>query len=258
MPVFRRAALVAALSLATLAIAQEAFSPKSVIQMKKAGLSDTIILSTINSQPGKIAYTTDDLAEMKKAGVSDEVVAALVMHTGAPAAANAAPAAAAPLVDEVGAYYRDEKTGKWVRLTPEVVNFKSGGFLKSLATDGIVKGDMNGHLKGKTSPTIVTFPLQILIYAPEGVDPTEYLLLKLRENGSNREFRSQTGGVFHTSSGATRDAVEFKAEKIAPRTYRIVLDRPAKTGEYGILPPGSYTSSNAASGGKIFTFSVKE
>jgi hypothetical protein len=62
----------------------------------------------------------------------------------APSAAPAASAAAAPLVDEVGVYLKD-KDGKWVELYPEVINWKPGGVLKRFASNGIVKGDINGH-----------------------------------------------------------------------------------------------------------------
>jgi hypothetical protein len=67
-----------------------------------------------------------------------------------------------------------------------------------------------------------------------------------------------TGGVFHSSGGATRDVVEFHADKIAPRLYQITLDSSMGKGEYGLLPPGSYTSTNMASGGKVYSVSVIE
>jgi len=37
-----------------------------------------------------------------------------------------------------------------------------------------------------------------------------------------------------------------------------VLEQSLGRGEYGLLPPGSYTSSNMASGGKIYSISVPE
>src|SRR3989442_9288041 len=47
-------------------------------------------------------------------------------------------------VDEVGVYY--QKDGKWIDLSPEVVNWKTGGVLKRVGTLGVVKGDVNGKL----------------------------------------------------------------------------------------------------------------
>ena len=67
-----------------------------------------------------------------------------------------------------------------------------------------------------------------------------------------------TGGVFHASGGATRDLVEYRSEKIAPRLYQITLDSAAGKGEYGLLPPGAYSSSNMGSNGKIYSVSIPE
>ena len=160
-------------------------------------------------------------------------------------------------MDEVGVYYRDHK-GKWVEMDPEIVNFKSGGALKSFATNGIIKQDRNGHINGAAAKLGVTKPTEFLLYVPEGTSPAEYQMLKLRVSGDGREFRSATGGVFHSSTGATRDDLEFTPTKIAPRMYTFLLDDKEGKGEYGILPPGAISSANAASGGKIYTFRVLE
>ena len=130
--------------------------------------------------------------------------------------------------------------------------------MKSMFSDGIVKPDINGHIQGKTSKNVLTFPVILAVYVPEGVDIAEYQLLRLRQNSNNREFRSVTGGVVHSSGGATRDNVEFTSQKIAPRVYQVTLDQSLGKGEYGLLPPGSYTSSNMASGGKIYSISIPE
>jgi hypothetical protein len=64
--------------------------------MSKAGLDESIILTTISSQPGKYATGPDDLIALKTAGVSDKVIAAVVAAgstSTAPAPAGAAPTA---------------------------------------------------------------------------------------------------------------------------------------------------------------------
>lgn len=245
--------------------AQQTMNNDSVVKMVKAGFADDLIVSTINSQPGAYDASADGLIALKSAGVSDKVVAAIVAKGSAPAAPAMAAAPPPPpvasvrpaAIDDVGAYYQD-KTGAWLRFEPEIVNFKSGGVLKSIATDGLVKGDINGHIPGAHAKNILTFPVTLAVYVAEGVDIEEYQLLRLRESGNSREFRSMTGGVFHSSGGAQRDRIDFKSEKIAPRVYKITLDQALGRGEYGLLPPGSYTSSNMASGGKIYTVSIPE
>jgi len=243
--------------------AQQAMNNDSVIKLVKAGLSDDLIVTTISGSPGTYDTSADAIIALKTAGASDKVIAAMIAKASAPAtpAPATAPAAAGPVrpagIDDVGVYFRD-KTGAWTNLEPEIVNFKTGGFLKSIATDGLVKGDINGHIQGKTSKNIMTFPVVLAIYVPEGVDIAEYQLLRLRPSGNAREFRSVTGGVFHSSGGAARDDVQFQSTKIAPRVYQITLDQALGKGEYGLMPPGSYTSSNMASGGKIYSISIPE
>ena len=251
------------LAFCSLLVAQQMLDNASVVKLVKAGLSDDLIVSTINASPGTYDTSTNGVIALKTAGASDKVVTAILLRAsgGAPAANAGPPAAAASAlpagIDEVGAYYKD-KTGAWTALMPEIVNFKTGGVLKSLLTDGIVKGDLNGHISGVHAKTSATFPVVVAVYVPEGTAITEYQLLRLRVNNDSREFRSVTGGVVHVTGGATRDAVEFQAEKLAPRVYQITLQGSLGKGEYGLLPPGAVGSSNMGSSGKIYSVSVTE
>ena len=239
-------------------LAQQALTNDAVVKMSKAGLSDDLILQTINTQPVNFSTSASDLVTLKQAGLSDRVIGAMLSpHLTSAGAAKDSAAASTDGVDEIGVYYKD-RSGKWVEMTPEIINFKSGGFLKSVATNGIVKQDQNGHLDGESAKLQVTRPIEFLIYTPEGTAPNEYQLLKLRVSKNTREFRSSTGGVFHTSTGATRDSIEIAPTKIAPRRYTFTLDASAGPGEYGVLPPGAVSTSNAASGGKLYTFRVLE
>jgi len=159
-------------------------------------------------------------------------------------------------VDEVGVYFR--KDNKWFDLAPEVVNWKSGGVVKSVSTLGVVKGDINGKLHGGQSKTHLGQPIELLVHAPEGTAITEYQLIKLHKHSSTREFRTVTGGVFHVSGGTERDTLEFVSKHIAQRTWTIPLSY-LKPGEYGLLPPGvSESRSASAQLGKMYTFTITE
>ena len=92
---------------------------------------------------------------------------------------------------------------------------------------------------------------------PEGVAITEYQLIRLHDEKNAREFRTVTGGVFHQSGGASRDVLPFEQKKVANRTYTITLTN-LKSGEYGFLPPGAFTSASSASIGKMYTFRILE
>lgn len=247
------------LLLGAVCFAQAPMTNDSIKKMVKAGLSDDIVISTIKSQPAKYSTTPDDLIALKAAGVSDRVISALVGKTsgGAVSESVAPPPAAsnntAP-VSEVGVYFKKDEG--WADLAPEVVNFKTGGVLKNIGSAGIVKGDVNGHVNGEHSKTVLKTPFELLVYTSEGVAITEYQLLRLRAQKDSREFRTVTGGVMHVSGGQTRDAIAFESKKIAPRTYQIGLPN-LTAGDFGLLPPAS-ADATASSGriGKIYSFRI--
>ena len=232
----------------------------TIIRMAKAGLDDSILIQTINLQPGHYDVTPDDLIALKNAGVSQQVIAAMQAHgtgldirtkhqiTGGNLTAQSMG------IDDIGVYYKD-KNGEWIPLKIERVVFKSGGTLKSLATHGIISRDMNGHIEGAKSPLKLPTGVEILIYAPQGTESTEYDFLRFREHSDNREFRTLTGGVFHSESGADRDEIEFHPKKIAPQMYTFTVPVDIEKGEYGVLPPASAGMQGT---GKIFTFSIIE
>ncbi len=132
--------------------AQAPLNNESVVKLVKAGLREDVIIGMVELQPSQYSLTPDDLIGLKKAGVSDKVIAAMLKKNssaGSPApavAATPAPATSGAPSMDVGVYVK--KGGVWTDMPPEVVNWKTGGVLKTIGTAGIVKGDVNGHLNG--------------------------------------------------------------------------------------------------------------
>jgi hypothetical protein len=246
--------------------AQQTLNNNSIVKMAEAGLSDDLIIQSINTEPGNYALGASDLITLKQDGVSERVIAAMLSKADTTKHSTAAGDPTTPVsvlpegVDEIGVYYKKEnsKVDKWTEVEPEIVNYKSGGWVKSTATHGIIKQDRNGHIDGNASQLVLSRGTSFLLYVPEGVSPIEYQLLRLRINSDNREFRSQTGGVFHSETGAQRDNVPFATEKVGTRLYRFTLAPDTAKGEYGILPPGVINQSNASRAGKIYTFAIIE
>lgn len=58
--------------------AQDAVTNESVVNMVKGGLSEGIILDTVNQNSGNYAVSPNDLISLKAAGVSDAVISAMV------------------------------------------------------------------------------------------------------------------------------------------------------------------------------------
>jgi hypothetical protein len=269
--------------------AQQTLDNDAVIKLARAGLSDDLLITTIKASPGYYDVSPNGLIALKTAKLSDKVVEAILLKANgeSPNSAPAAPSglgmgtapspgatstgAGAPFgaaaasqaralpagINDVGVYYKDA-SGAWVSMLPEIVIFESTGKLKNIASAGIMKGDLNGKIEGSRSKVNASLPLAFAVYLPETVDITGYVLLRLHPGGDARTFLSASGGLLHTQAGAQRDEVEFQPEKLAPRLYQITLPAIEGMGEYGLLAPGSQTTANKETSGKIYTVSVVE
>ena len=245
-----------------------ALTDSRIMALAQAGVSEAELLRMVSTAP-KFEFDLQLAATdtMLKAGVSERVIQAMAAReAGAGAVVAAAvdkPVAnasganeAAQAVSEVGVYYR--QSSQWIEVMPEVVNWKSGGVLKSVATVGIVKGDLNGRIRYGKSHTQLASPIQLLAYCPEGTQITEYQLIRLRTHSNSREFRTVTGGVLHVSGDSDRDDLPFTYQHVAPRTWIIPLAG-LQPGEYGLLPPGAIEARSASAQlGKMYTFTVVE
>ncbi len=269
----------------------EILTNDSVIQLLKAGINEDLIISKIQESQHNFDLSVQGMVALKEGGASDRMMHFLMDPTkppepkpaSAPAASTTAAAPAEPkeppkepvieapmeqpkvvevpaakqeqvLPAEAGVYV---KTGeKWVEIQSEVVVWQTGGMLKRFATAGIVQGDVNGRIKGAHSGKVLEIPMEFLIVAPEGVDITEYQLIHLREQRDAREFRTVTGGIFSSSGGATRDAIQFEGTKVAGRTFSVKLAT-LDTGEYGFLPTSAAAAGSSGNVGKMYTFRVR-
>ena len=257
--------------------AQETLTNESVIKLLKAGLSDELVVTTINSSPGNYDTSVNALIALKKAGAGDKVVSAMILKASgaAPAAAaNAATATAAgtadvtaPItlapgtlpagVDTVGVYFLDKAANHWQEVPAEVVNFKKEGSLKHLASAGVLKGEMTGLVGGNRSSLLLKLPAKFIVYVPEGRAPGEYQLIHLHSNADSREFRAANGGIVKDAGGALRDVLDYTPKKIAPRVYLVEMNEEFDRGEYGFLPPSDTAmGDNIPTATKLYSFSL--
>jgi hypothetical protein len=249
-----------------------------IVQMAKGGFDESTTIAAIDAADTNFDTSVQALLALKAAGVSEKVISAMLAASkkkseGTKPAAAAPPPAPAPAAnpdvpEDMGVYTKLK--GALAEVYAEVVSWKSGGVGKSMLTGGFTKGHVNATVSGPKSKLQLGTPIEFVIKCAEGVTPSEYLLLKLDEKGDRREFRAVTGGVYHSSGGAEKDAIKFDFQKIAPRTFKILLTG-LKKGEYGFLPPGSGSVGGVGGGvsgqtvqggsmqaGKLYTFGVME
>lgn len=243
--------LAVALAVPASAPAQVALDNKDIVKMAKSGLSEEVILSVVQAQPGTYDISPDALVELKSSGVTDHVIAAMTAK---------GPAVVLNDFDnlETGVYYKNRDKTEWTRVPSERVYAKSGGALKSLATHDIIKQDMNGRLDGQKSELGLSAPYQFLIVTPEGIDGTDFTLVQLNQKKDAREFRTKTGGVFHSSEDVSKSAVPFEQKRLARHTFAITLPSGVGKGEYAFLAAGLSGSSATGSRGKAYTFHITE
>ena len=79
--------------------ATKALNNDSVIKLIIAGLSDDLIISTINALPGAYDTSPDGLIGLKTAHASDKVVSAIVLKTSSASAARVTDSTAAPVAE---------------------------------------------------------------------------------------------------------------------------------------------------------------
>jgi hypothetical protein len=103
--------------------AQQVMDNAAVLKLKGAGLSEELIITTINNSPGHYSMETDDLIALKKAGLSDRVMTAMIYKNSNPGgpAAPPPPAASAvgPGVPATGPAPRDPNAKPRVFLTSQ-------------------------------------------------------------------------------------------------------------------------------------------
>jgi hypothetical protein len=252
-------------------IAPRPLTNQDIVRMVKAKFDDATILKAIETRRSFFDLSVDGMLRLKDAGVSQAVIQAMLATGGERKTVSVAPASTPMAVavvppkaalssptfpDEVGVY--EVRKGKSITIEPEIVNWRTGGVIKSAVTLGWDKGHVNGTVAGPQSQLVVASspgPIEFYIRCLEGNSASEYQLLHFWDKGDRREFRSVTGGVLHASGGAENNVIAFQFEKVAPRTYKVELPKLAM-GEYGFLAPGAAASADLASRGKVYTFRI--
>jgi hypothetical protein len=254
---------------------------QDIIDLVALGLSDDVIITKIHSasKPSDLAFdtSTEGLKALKAGKVSDAVLKAMINPSPvAPTMVAAVPGTAAVANDpnlppqEVGVYWKDGFS--FLRVEGEIVSqAKVGGRAGSVFTYGIRSQHWDAYVNGPTSKNRVKErrPL-FFFYVPDGASASDFILIKLEKKGNRREFQiGSFGGMTGGKSGVKRDKeVLFKAEHVAIRTYRVMLDEDLKPGEYAffmgtgqqaMMSSSTVSSSSGGSAsGRIYDFTVPD
>jgi len=249
--------VLAALALfsATSLTAQEVLTNQSLISMKKAGLSDSIIISKIKSSQTKFDASTQGLIGLKNAGLSDQVIEAVVNAGAAPApAAPAAAAPAAPAAAAAPAASRESivhlVAGKAVELVPANASMEfSTGFFDS-KSELVLPGRKATYRIADKKP---------VFYSTWSANDAPLVRLKPGSDHDDRNLKISSGS-FAPFGGSVKygvrseDKVDMEAsERDARGLYKLTPKEPLKPGEYGFVL--TYGMAAGASG-RVYDFGV--
>ena len=228
-----------------------------VFKMKESGISDETVIAAIQSRPSAFDMSAEVMIAMKQANYSEAIINAM-LSADSGNKGNLIPLDKNGMPAEIGIYIQG--ANKLTEIDAEPISWQSGGVWKTIITAYFfypfnTKGHINAKVMGAQSKYSVDPNAEFVIRTPEGIAPSEYLLVQLYEKDNRREFRLLTGGVVHRSSGAERNATAFTYRKIAPRTYYVMLNS-LRRGEYGFLPTHLMNNKDAAFVGKLYSFSV--
>ena len=241
--------VLAALALfsATSLTAQEVLTNQSLISMKKAGLSDSIIISKIKSSQTKFDASTQGLIGLKNAGLSDQVIEAVV-NAGAGAAPAAPAAAAAPAASRESIVHL--VAGKAVELVPANASMEfSTGFFDS-KSELVLQGRKARYRIADKKP---------VFYSTWSANDAPLVRLKPGSDHDDRNLKISSGS-FAPFGGSVKygvrseDKVDMEAsEKDARGLFKLTPKEPLKPGEYGFVL--TYGMAAGASG-RVYDFGV--
>ena len=246
---------VAALSLfsATSLTAQEVLTNESLVSLKKAGLSDSIIISKIRSSQTKFDVSTKGIIGLKNAGLSDQVIEAAV-NAGSATTAPAAAAPAAPAGAATPAVARESIDqligGKSVELVPANASLEfSSGFFDS-KSELVLRGRKAQYRIADKKP---------VFYSTWSPNDAPLVRLKPGSDHDDRNLKISSGS-FAPFGGSVKygvrseDKVDMEAaEKDARGLYKLTPKEPLPPGEYGFVL--NYGMAAGASG-RVYDFGV--
>ena len=256
-PRLRSILTVCLLLLAVSVGAQEVLTNDAVIAMKKAGLSDGVILAKIRSSQSKFDVSTKALVDLKTAGLSDPIIEAMLGHSGPAATAPSPVAPGAPQGRAIAGAQQGQgsifhlRGEHYIELSAAVASLESNFAFFASKSEIVLKGRKAAYRVTEQQPVFVS-----------AWAPNEAPLIRLKP-GSDHDDRNLkfSSGSFNPFGGSmkqgvrTEDIVDVESEKDPRGLYRIKPRQPLPPGEYGfILTHG--VAAGAGAGGKIYDFGV--
>lgn len=242
------------LVVATAVGAQEVLTNDAVIAMKKAGLSDAVILAKIRGSQSKFDTSTQALVGLKQAGLSDSIIEAMLGASAPGGPAKAPPVAATPGGAAAAPSSAREtifhlKGAQYVELVPAVASVETNFQFFTSKSELVLKGRKASYRVQDTQPVFYS------VWAPNEVP-----LVRLKQGDSHDDRNLKfSSGAFMPYGGTQKtgvrneDVIGVDSEKDPRGFYRLKPKEPLKPGEYGFVLTHGFV---AGAGGKIYDFGI--
>jgi hypothetical protein len=238
---------------------QEVMTNETVIQMVKAGLSESVILAKMRSSQTKFDTRTEALIALKQAGTPEKVMQAIIGGGAPPASAPAAsaPAAAGPSAAVAPAPQSNHRgpiyhvsSGKQVELIGISGDIEtSRAPFSGRKTELVLPGNKAKYRTSDKQPVFLS-----------SSEPADVPLVKLDPGKNDRNLRvssSFRAGPYSGSSSQrgirAEDRVDVEAERDNRGFFRIRPRAPLAPGEYAFVITRSYGTIPV---GTVYDFGV--
>lgn len=235
--------------------AQEVMTNETVIQLVKAGFSESVILAKIRSSQTKFDTRTDALIALKKAGVSEKVMQAMVSGGAPPALSTpAVPApagamAAVPPGNRRGPIYHlsGGKQVEMIGMTGDIETSRAP--FSGRKTELVLAGNKAKYRTTDRQPVFLT-----------SSEPADVPLVRLDPGKKDRNLRISGSSYIGPHAGSvsqkgirSEDRVDVEAERDQRGFFRIRPRAPLPPGEYAFV---LLRSSGTMPNGTLYDFGV--
>ncbi len=261
----------------------EIITNKEVIEMHKASLGKSIIISKLQSSICNFDLSTSALIELSKAGVPDEVLKAMLakgegksINTFSEEKPVVAPVTKHSDVAGLksGMYFLSD--GKYIELEYSLLsNTKSGGLREAIASSmsyGLSKTKIRTSLNGSQSATKISSRLPIFIfifntsvktslgdntiYSSAAQNPNEFFLVKMTPVNNTREIVIGKSTILDSDIGIDDDAkITFTSKKLKDGIYEVTVQNHLLAGEYCFMFAASSASQSITH--RVYDFSIQ-
>ncbi len=263
--------------------AQQVLNNDSIIKLSKAGLSDDLIVSTINAKPGIYDTSTEGIIALKTAGVSDKVVAAIVTKGSAPAAPAASSASPATTEGDADDPASPHDPGIYLMTTgadgkrkmvfldrASVTGAKTSNVMGAAFSYGLAKAKVRVDIPGAHATLRITesrpifymyFPPAVNLGGLGGTDiitsPTQFSLLSLEEKKDHRETLVGKMGMNSASTGYDEKSIRpFTTERLRSGAYKIIPSTSLINGEYTFFATTHVSGTQSSATYIVYDFGI--